>query len=153
MYAPVEDPPASELALAQLTINAEGYALIDLRPVPAALAIDDELARIGAAATALAESLGNDPAVKLVAEIARLTAYPRVQPQLLLRLEQLVVAQHSKLYLSPPCRAWLDRLARAVNDVTPGDDASGGSAPTRRQIAAIGFAIGGLAYVSEVKKP
>src|SRR5262249_21343770 len=45
LFAPVEEPPASEVALARLMMHAHGHDLVDLRPVPAALAVDDELAR------------------------------------------------------------------------------------------------------------
>ncbi|HEY6177690.1 MAG TPA: hypothetical protein VIX73_24700, partial [Kofleriaceae bacterium] len=59
LFAPVEDPPASEVALARLTVHAGSHELVDLRPMPAALAVEDELVRIAAAASTIAAQLGD----------------------------------------------------------------------------------------------
>jgi len=139
LFAPVEDEPASEVPLARLTVNAHGYELIDLRPLPAALAVDGELARIGAAATAIARLLGDDPASHVASDAARLSGHARVQPRLLPRLHELAKV-HSKLHATPACRPWLEQLDRAVAEV------GAGNAPTRRQFATIAFSIGGLAF-------
>jgi hypothetical protein len=140
LFAPVEDPPASEVALAQLTVDAHGYDLVDVRPMPAALAVDDELARIAAAASMVAAILGDGPAGRIAGDIARLAGAPRVQPGLIDRLRELAQAHRTRLAAGAVRRAWLDRLARAVAAIADGCE------PTRRELAAIGFAIGGLAY-------
>ncbi len=139
LFAPVEEEPASEVPLARLFVYAQRYELIDLRPLPAALAVDDELARIGAAATTIARLLGDDPASQVAGEAVRLSGHARVQPRLLPRLHELTKI-HSKLHASPACRPWLEQLDRAVAEV------GAQNAPTRRQLATIAFAISGLAF-------
>jgi hypothetical protein len=145
LFAPVEEPPASEVPLARLRVNAHGYELVDLRPVPAALSPADELARIAVAAASLAGLLGYDPAAQLAREIAALAGYPRVQPDLMPRLRELAAAHRSRLYSSGPCRPWLERFARTVAAVPAGAE------PTRPQLAAIAFALGGMTFALSVE--
>lgn len=147
LFAPVEDEPASEVPLAQLKLCADRHELVDLRPLPAALAVDDELERIGAAAATLAGLLDDDPAADLVKDVASLASFARVQPGLVERLYELAVASHSKLHASPAARPWLERLEAAVAEVETDTE------PTRRQLARIGFAISGLAFAFSTSAP
>jgi hypothetical protein len=147
LFAAVDDEPASEVALAQLTLSAHGHELIDLRPVPAGLAVDDQLARIQEAASTIAGALGEDPASPAVRHAAALAGHPRVQPGLVLRLGELAHTHHTKLHGSAACRYWLDRLREAVHAVAAGHE------PTRRQLAAISFALDGLAFAFTTAQP
>lgn len=156
LFAPVEEQPMSEVPLAQLTITAQDHQptitaqdheLIDLRPLPAALSVDDELARIGSAGFTIAELLGDDPAAQAAKDVASLSRYARVQPRLVQRLRELAQTDRSRLHASPVCRPWLERLDRAVSEIGAGDE------PTRRQVAAIGFAITGLAFAFSTEHP
>lgn len=140
LYAPVEEELASDVVLAQLTLRAGGYELLDLRPMPAALAVDDELARIGAAAAMIAALLDGDPAKQLLTSVVAATDYARAQKELVPLLRQLAVAPQSRLRASIPCRPWLARLEAAVMAVTTDSE------PNRRELAAIDFALTGLAY-------
>lgn len=147
LFAAVDDEPASEVALAQLTLSAHGHELIDLRPVPAGLAIDDQLVRIQEAASTLAGALGEDPASPAVRHAAALAGYPRVQPGLLLRLGELAHTHHTKLHGSAACRYWLERLREAIHAVAADHE------PTRRQLSAISFALDGLAFTFTSAQP
>lgn len=161
MFAPVEDEPASEVPLAQLTLHADHYELLDLRPVPASLAIDAELARIGSAGSAITELLGHGELTQVLGEIVRLSGSPRVQRALVQQLADLVDSRHPRLHANPRCRPWLQQLRNALAEVsawaTP-DPASGreptaDAEPTRRQVTAIAFALGGLAAALSAEDP
>ena len=143
LFAPVEEAAASEVPLARLVASGSGHELLDLRPLPAALAVDDELARIAEAACTIASLLGDDPALPLLSDIAELAGTRRVQPALLRKLHELSQVPYSKLSAGAIRRAWLERLDQAVAAAT---DTSSYDSRTRRQIASIAFAIGGLAY-------
>jgi hypothetical protein len=146
LFAAVDDEPASEVSLAQLTLSAHGYELIDLRPVPAGLAADEPLARIQAAAASLAAGLAGDPALPVLEHAASLAGYPRAQRRLLLRLGELVHAQGSRLQASAATRFWLERLREAVASV-------GDHEPSRRQLTAISSALDGLAFAFTCPQP
>lgn len=147
LFAPVEEAAASEVPLAQLTVTGDHHELIDLRPLPAALAVDDELARITAAASTLTDLLGDDPAAPLARVVARLAGTPRVQSTLLPRLGDLARVQSSRLAAGAAPRSWLDRLYHAVTEVEVPES------PPRRQLATIAFALGGLAFAFAAEPP
>jgi hypothetical protein len=128
-------------------VSGSSYELIDLRPQPAGLAVDDELVRLAGAAASLAGQLGDDPATHLVADIAGLAGHARVQPGLVPRLTELARSHRTRLYTSAAGRPWLERLDRAVEAIPAGAD------PTRRQLAAISFAVGGLAFALAADPP
>jgi hypothetical protein len=139
LFAPVEEALASEVALARLSVTPRHHELIDLRPLPAALAMDEDLARIASAATTLAAILGDDPVTDALRDAAALAGYSRVQRRLLQRLDELAHVEPSRLRTSAACRRWLEQLGHAVTSVATDD-------PTRRQLATIAFAISGLAF-------
>jgi hypothetical protein len=147
LFAPVEDPAPSDVTLAQLTVTPDRYELLDLRPLPAALAVDDELARISAAAATIASLLADDPAVPLLREVKHLAGAPRVQPALVRKLHELARIQQSRLYMGPVRRSWLERLDQAVGSVAAAET------PTRRQLATMAFAISGLAFAFAAEHP
>jgi len=146
LFAAVDDEPASEVPLALLTLSAHGHELIDLRPMPAGLAADEPLARIQAAAGALAGALGDDPALPVIEHAAALAGYPRAQRGLLVRLGELAHTHPTKLHVSAACRYWLDRLREAVAGV-------GDHEPTLRQLTAISGALDGLTFAFTSAQP
>lgn len=153
MFASVDDEPACEAPLAQLIVDAEHYELIDLRPLPAAAALHEELARIEAAAIAIATQLGPVPAAQLLDEVAKLSRHPRIQRQLVRRLRELTRSHPPSLDASPACAAWLDRLRHAIDAVRAWESASSRVEPTRREVAMIAFALGGLAFAASAERP
>ena len=146
LFAAVDDEPASELPLALLTLSAHGHELIDLRPVPAGLAADEPLARIRAAAEALAGALGDDPALPVIEHAGALAGYPRAQRCLLVRLGALAHTHPTKLHVTAACRYWLERLREAVAAV-------GDHEPSLRQLTAISGALDGLTFAFTTAQP
>jgi hypothetical protein len=147
LFAAVEDEPASEVPLAQLTVTDKGCELIDVRPVPAGLAVDDLLERVRAAALTIADALGEDPALPAIVHAAALARFARVQPGLLRRLGELANVHHTRLHGSAACRYWLVRLREAVGAIPHGQ------APTRGQLTAASFALDGLAFAFVSAQP
>lgn len=153
MFAGVEDEPACEVPLAQLIVTPEHYELTDLRPLPAAAALHDELARIEAAAVTMAEQLEDAALTQLLGEIAALARHPRVQRRLVQRLHELAGTRHPKLHASPLCKPWLERLRLALDGAPGWASSPPVTEPMRRQVATIAFALGGLAYAASIEHP